>query len=159
MSASSQLILRQHIYWPEPACARIRPAHSQQHHAEQHVLAAAGFCVCGISFTPVMYLPLLHVCNSMRAHCRHQPRCLLLLLLPQTAVDDAPVDTVVPGSVPVTGTYSKTEAEYRAAMGVTGGGLDSVSERTSSEVVEEHPVQVGVAEVGVRDEACGRRSL
>jgi hypothetical protein len=73
------------------------------------------------------------------------------LLLLQTAVDDTPVDTIVPGSVPVTGTYSKTEAEYRAAMGVTGGDLDTVSERTSGEVIEERPVQVGVAEVGVRE--------
>lgn len=28
---------------------------------------------------------------------------------------------VVPGSVPVTGTYSKTEREYQAAMGNIGG--------------------------------------
>lgn len=86
---------------------------------------------------------------------------LLLLLLLQTADDDAPVDYVVPGSVPITGTYSKTEAEYLAATGAAGRGLDTVSEhksgtsggvveeRPSGGVVEERPVQVGVAEVGL----------
>jgi hypothetical protein len=36
------------------------------------------------------------------------------------ATEEVPVDTIVPGSVPVTGTFSRTEAEYQAAMGNAG---------------------------------------
>lgn len=94
----------------------------------------------------------LLACPSLgRPHNRALPlstRAPPLSILHQAAGTTAVPDSIVPGSVPVTGTYSRTEAEYQAAMRQAGVG--TVSERTDTAAptaVEERPVAVGVAEV------------
>lgn len=92
--------------------------------------------------------------------------CLLPAAPPQTAAADevVPAGTIVPGSVPVTGTYSRTEAEYQAAMGKAGGvteatrtgaatgitgtgDVPAAAATEEGEVGGERPVAMGVAEV------------
>lgn len=69
----------------------------------------------------------------------------------QVTAEEAAAEYIVPGSVPVTGTYSETEAEYQAAMGGAAVGERSAMtggpDMTGVGAGAAAPVGVGVAEV------------